>query len=445
LILGDEAVTPLNTEKQKLPDSVVESTSVRRARFVMGPVRSVLALALAVFVLLPGLSNALTCEEWLAGPAARIKSEDILRDYEASTNLSQQVRDNAPFYWAQAREQTAKIKWTSWPAILKSDVIGVGDLHSGQFSPIHVPGKGVLYTLFDAKDLGYAPALLDINRLVLNTIAIAKRRRVVNGEEQAIISKAIFENYRAGLLREDFQLTSQYQDVMPSEKKFRRKLEKKMDNKLDESGQLYVDGEVLQPLSVASRKLGLTVEKMRESLESNLRARLGWGHLLDAIVKIPERGGSKDQMRILVLFQLAGGDTVMKELKRVGETAIAAYQDQVPNTEIQSAASKYLDYDILVQFPQVKIGGATFTLRDKKLDPISVPYKQKHPSDFDELMSMARHHAQWVGTFHGRQLFARQAGANRAFAEALRDHQPQVIESLNSFNRRHLRALEEGL
>jgi hypothetical protein len=328
---------------------------------------------------------------------------------------------------------------------LKSDVISVGDLHSGQFSPIHVPGKGVLYTLFDAKDLGYAPALLDINRLVLNTIAIAKRRRTVNVEEQAEIAKAIFENYRAGLLREDFQLTQQYQHYMPSEKKFHRKLEKKMDNKLDEGGQLYVDGEVLQPLSISSRNLKMTVEKMREAIEYNLRARLGWGHLLDAIVKVPERGGSKDQIRILVLFKLANGETVMKELKRVGDTAIAAYQDQVPNSEIQSAASKYLDYDILVKFPQIQIGDATFTLRDKKLDPISVPYKQKHPSDFDELMSLARHHAQWVGTFHGRQLFARQAGGNRVFAEALRDHQPQVIDSLNGFNRRHLRALEESL
>ncbi len=434
-------MTPLNTEQQILPDSLCASTRLRRVRLY----RLVVSAIAAVFVLLPGLSNALTCEQWLEGQAARIKSEDVLRDYDASTTLSQQVRDNAPFYWAEAREQASRIKWSAWPSILKSDVISVGDLHSGQFSPIHVPGKGVLYTLFDAKDLGYAPALLDINRLVLNTIAIAKRRRTVNVEEQAEIAKAIFENYRAGLLREDFQLTQQYQHYMPSEKKFHRKLEKKMDNKLDEGGQLYVDGEVLQPLSISSRNLKMTVEKMREAIEYNLRARLGWGHLLDAIVKVPERGGSKDQIRILVLFKLANGETVMKELKRVGDTAIAAYQDQVPNSEIQSAASKYLDYDILVKFPQIQIGDATFTLRDKKLDPISVPYKQKHPSDFDELMSLARHHAQWVGTFHGRQLFARQAGGNRVFAEALRDHQPQVIDSLNGFNRRHLRALEESL
>ncbi|MBN8540001.1 MAG: hypothetical protein J0L82_06405 [Deltaproteobacteria bacterium] len=434
-------MTPLNTEQQNLPDSVFASTRPRR----MGFYRFVVSAIAAVFVLLPGLSNALTCEEWLEGQAARIKSEDVLRDYDASTTLSQQVRDNAPFYWAEAREQTARINWSAWPTILKSDVISVGDLHSGQFSPIHVPGKGVIYTLFDAKDLGYAPALLDINRLVLNTIAIAKRRRTVSVQEQDEIARSIFENYRAGLLREDFQLTEQYREFMPSEKKFNRKLEKKMDNKLDESGQLYVDGEVLQPLSVASRNLKLTVDKMREAIESNLRARLGWGHLLDAIVKVPERGGSKDQIRILVLFKLANGETVMKELKRVGETAIAAYQDQVPNSEIQSAASKYLDYDILVNFPQVKIGDATFTLRDKKVDPIFVPYKQKYPSDFEELMSMAHHHAQWVGTFHGRQLFARQAGSNRVFAEALRDSQPQVINSLNSFNRRHLRTLEERL
>jgi hypothetical protein len=431
----------LNTEQQNLPDSFCAST---RARY-LGLCQFIVAAIILVFVLIPGLSNALTCEEWLEGQAARIKSEDVLRDYEASTTLSQQVRDNAPFYWAEAREQSARIKWSSWPAILKSDVISVGDLHSGQFSPIHVPGKGVLYTLFDAKDLGYAPALLDINRLVLNTIAIAMRRRTVSVEEQAEIARAIFENYRAGLLREDFQLTQQYQDYMPSEKKFRRKLEKKMDNKLDESGQLSVDGEVLQPLSVASRSLKMTVDNLRSLLENNLRWRLGWGHLIDAIVKVPERGGSKDQIRILVLFKYANGETVMKEFKRVGDTAIAAYQDQIPNSEIQSEVSKYLDYDILFQFPQVKIGEAKFTLRDKKLDPISVPYKQKHPSDFDELMSLARHHAQWVGTFHGRQLFARQAGRNRVFAEAIRDHQPQVIDSFNSFNRRHLRALEESL
>lgn len=429
-------MTYLNLEKQKLPDVAGETASVWRV--------SLSAWALVIFVLLPGLSNALTCEEWLEGQAARIRSKDVLHRYHASTTLSQWVRDNARFYWAQLREQDSDIGWNSLPPILKSDVIGVGDLHSGQFSPIYVPGKGVLYSLYDTKDLGYAPAVLDINRLVLNTIAIAKRRRTVNHSEQAEIAKIIFENYRAGLLREDFQLTSQYDDFMPSERKFQRQMGKKKDNKIDEGGQLYVDGEALQPLSVASGRLGLTDEKMRESLESILRERLGWGHLMDAIAKIPERGGSKDQIRILVLYQLASVDTVMKELKRVGETAIAAYQDQASNIEIQSAASKYLDYDILVQFPQVKIGDATFTLRDKKLDPISVPYRQTSTSEFEELMTMARHHAQWAGTFHGRQLSALRTGRNREFADALRDHQPQLIESLNRFNRGHLRVFEEG-
>lgn len=435
-------MTPKNTEQQKLPDSNLGSTFGRSQALKRLFLAKALLLAIVV---LPQLSTALTCEEWLQGTAAQIRSKDLRRSYEASTTLSQQVRDNAPFYWAQAREQNAEFKWDKLPAVLKTDVIGIGDLHSGNFSPIHVPGKGVLYTLFDTKDFGYAPALLDINRLVLSTIAIAKRRRTVDVEEQRKIAERVFEKYRSGLLREDFKLTSQYADELPSRKEFQRKLEKKMNNKTDESGQLQIDGEALQPLSVAARDLKISVEKMREALEASLRSRLGWGHLEDAIVKIPERGGSKDQMRILVLFRMNNGEVVMKELKRVGETAISAYQDQVPLADIHATASRYLDYDIQKIFPQVQIGSALFTLRDKKLEPITVPYKQKHDSDFDDLMDLAEDHARWVGTFHGRQLMAQKRGKNVEFAEALRDHERQVIERFNRFNRRHLRDLEEGM
>lgn len=438
-------MTSLNTDQQKLPDSICVATRRRSAVLSLGLMRFAASALVAGFVLLPGLSNALTCEEWFQGQAARITSNDVFRDYDASRTLSQQVRDNAPFYWAEAREQKMALQWPKMPDVLKTEVIGVGDLHSGNFSPISVPGKGVVYTLFDVKDLGYVPASFDINRLVLNTIAIAKRRRVVSAEEQGLIAEQIFASYRAGLLREDFQLTEQHELSLPSPQKFQRKLKKKMEKKQDVSGQLFVDGELYQPLEVGARQLNIPVESLRATLESTLRSRLGWGHLADAIVKVPYRGGSKENIRILVTFNLASGQTVMKELKRVSETATSIYHDQIPISEVHAAASQFLDYDILSVFPQVSIGSVQFTLRDKKLAPITVPYKQKDPTDFDELMSLAIDHAQWTGTFHGRQMAAQQPGLNKDFASAFRDHQPVIIERYGKFNRRHLRRLKEGI
>ena len=387
-------------------------------------------------------AQAMSCEEALRGRAANIKPKDVFRSYEASETLSQKVRDNAPFYWAEARSRHP-LKWKELPEVLKSEVISVGDLHSGNFSPVYVPGKGVLYTLFDVKDLGYAPALYDINRLVLNTVAVASRRRHLSANERQEIARDIYVSYRQGLVREDFALTAQHALDMPSPEKLQRKLLKKQDNKTDEDGLFGVDGESTRPLSYAAKELGLKEPEIRPKLERELRTHLGWGHLRDAIVSIKDRGGSRDQMRILVLFETQDGRILMKELKRVGESAVTTYQDQPKLLDVQIAASRFLDYDIAAIFPQIQIGGNSFVLRDKKVETISVPYKQKAPTDFEHLLELARHHAQWVGTFHGRQLYAQEAGRSRRFAEALRDHQVAIMESLDGFNRGHMNRLRE--
>lgn len=386
----------------------------------------------------------MSCDEALLGRAANIKPKTVLRRYEASETLSQKVRDNAPFYWAEARSRQP-LNWKALPTVLKAEVVAIGDLHSGNFSPVSVPGKGVLYTLFDVKDLGYAPALYDINRLVLNTLAVASRRRHLDSSERQNIANEIYISYRQGLVREDFALTAQHQLDLPSPEKLQQKLEKKQNGKTDEDGLFNVDGESTRPLSYAASELGLKEAEIRPRLERELRTHLGWGHLRDAIVSVKDRGGSRDQMRIMVLFETQDGRILMKELKRVGESSIATYQDQPSLLEVQVAASRFLDYDIAAVFPQIQFGGSSFTLRDKKVETISVPYKQKEPRDFERLMEMARNHAQWVGTFHGRQLFAQDVNRNRRFAEALRDHQVEIVRSFDAFNRLHMNRLaEEG-
>lgn len=434
--------------QKKLPVSTGGSSAKKRRSLGKNFLASPLALLPAcLFMGLMGVtspSSAMSCDEALLGRAANIQAKTVLRRYEASETLSQKVRDNAPFYWAETRSRQP-IKWQQMPAVLKSQVVAIGDLHSGNFSPVLVPGKGVLYTLFDVKDLGYAPALYDINRLVLNTVAVASRRRHLDASEREAIAREIYVSYRQGLAREDFVLTAQHQVDLPTPEKLQRKLVKKQNGKTDEDGLLSVDGESTRPLSYAAKELGLTEAEIRPRLERELRTHLGWGHLRDAIVSVKDRGGSRDQMRIMVLFETQDGRVLMKELKRVGESAVATYQDQPSLLEVQVAASRFLDYDIAVLFPQIQIGGSGFVLRDKKVETISVPYKQKEPGDFERLMELARNHAQWVGTFHGRQLFAQEAGRNFRFAEALRDHQVEIIRSLDGFNRSHMNRLtEEG-
>lgn len=411
---------------------------VEGMRFRFSSVALALATLLTVLVIhSPSDSRAMSCEEALLGHAANLRPRDLKRNYEASETLSQKSRDNAPYYWAEMRTRKP-LKWSELPPVLRSQVIAIGDLHSGNFSPIFVPGKGVLYTLFDVKDLGYAPALFDINRLILNAVAIASRRHKLSDRERQFIADEILVAYRQGLMREDFNLTTQYALELPTPDKFQRKLDKKQLRRIESDGLFGVDGESTRPISFAAQQLGIPEGEIRPMLEKELRTHLGWGHLRDAIVNLKDRGGSKDQMRIMVLFETQDGRLVMKELKRVGESAVSAFQDQPSLNEVQTAASRFLDYDIGRLFPQINIGGNAFVMRDKKVESISVPYKQKQDQDFARLMDLSRHHAQWVGTFHGRQLFAQSLNLNLRFAEAVRDHHVKLVEEFDAFNRGHI-------
>lgn len=407
-----------------------------RSRFA-GGVRVLATLLTALVIHSPSDSQAMSCEEALLGHAAGLRPRDLKRTYEASETLSQKSRDNAPYYWAEMRTR-APLTWSELPRVLRSQVIAIGDLHSGNFAPIFVPGNGVLYTLFDVKDLGYAPALYDVNRLILNTVAISSRRHKLSHSERRFIADEILVAYRQGLMRENFSLTTQHASELPTPDKFHRKLEKKLLRRIDGDGLFGVDGESTRPISFAAQQLGIPEVEIRPMLEKELRTYLGWGHLRDAIVNLKDRGGSKDQMRIMVLFETQDGRQMMKELKRVGESAVSAFQDQPSLNEIQTAASRFLDYDIGRLFPQISIGGIAFVIRDKKVESISVPYKQKQDQDFTRLMNLTRHHAQWVGTFHGRQLFAQSENLNFRFAEAVRDHHVKLIDEFDAFNRGHI-------
>lgn len=366
----------------------------------------------------------------------------LIRQYEASRSVSQKIRDNAPFYWAEVRTQEQALL-SGLPAELKSIVIVMGDLHSGNFSPVLVPGRGVRYSAFDIKDIGYGPAIMDINRLAMNTVEIARRGRPISKLEERAMIQRIIRAYRTGLLKNEYELTERFQDELPSEKKFNKKLAKKLENKLADDGVLEVDGEAKLPLTVAARKLGVTLSELQGQLEAALIAKIGWGRLSDSIANVRDRGGSKESLRVLALFEVTDAKPVLKEFKELVPSALSEYSGQPSREALEAEVSKYLDYDVGELFPVVTIAGREFVLRDKKLEPIVVPYKQKHEGDFERLMDLAVAHAQWTGTFHGRQLQA--AGDKQAaFERALGRSEATLIDRFMTFNAGHVRRLGGG-
>ncbi|MBL7688535.1 MAG: DUF2252 family protein [Bdellovibrionaceae bacterium] len=391
----------------------------------------------------PAVASQRSCEDLFRATHTMASApSSLIRQYEASRSVSQKIRDNAPFYWAEVKAQEASI-FNGLPSELRAIVIVIGDLHSGNFSPVLVPGRGVRYTAYDIKDIGYGLGMMDINRLAMNTVEIARRGRPISKLEERAMIQRIIRAYRTGLLKNEYELTERFQDELPSEKKFNRKLAKKLENKLADDGVLEVDGEAKLPLTVAARKLGVTLSELQGQLEAALIANIGWGRLSDSIANIRDRGGSKESLRVLSLFEATDLKPVLKEFKELVPSAVSEYSAQPAREVLEVESSKYLDYDVGELFPVVRIAGLKFVLRDKKLEPIVVPYKQKHEGDFERLMDLAVAHAQWAGTFHGRQL---QAAGDRhvAYERAIGRSEATLIDRFMTFNAGHVRRLGGG-
>lgn len=388
----------------------------------------------------PAVASQRSCESLFQTTRVMASApSSLIRQYEASHSVSQKIRDNAPYYWAEVRTHIQSIV-KGLPAEMNSAVIVMGDLHSGNFSPVLVPGRGVRYSAFDIKDIGYGPAIMDINRLAMNTVEVARRGRALSSLEERSIIQRILTAYRVGLLKNEYELTEHFQSELPSEKKFNKKLAKKLENKLSETGELEIDGEAKLPLTVAAQRLGVTLSELHSQLEAALISKLGWGRLSDSIANVRDRGGSKESLRVLALFEVADAKPVLKEFKELVPSALSEYSGQPSRSVLEAEISKFLDYDVAELFPVVTIAGREFVLRDKKLEPIVVPYRQKHIGDFERLMDLAVAHAQWTGTFHGRQL---QADGNRqdSFEKAIRRNEALLIDRFMAFNNRHVRNL----
>lgn len=400
---------------------------------------------LASFIMLlaaPAAQAQLACSQIHLRSTVELTAHEIFRNYEASHTLSQKIRDNAPGYWATVRRQVRSDDWSSLPVALRNNLIVVGDLHSGNFSIFQTRTSGIRYTLYDIKDLGLAPGLFDLNRLILNTLAVAGRGRSLNRSFMRAITDDLMHSYGKGLQRQNFALTEKFEDHVPSERKYERELRKKMEKVIQGDRFVVRPGEV-EPLTVAARHLGVEVQTLRSEIEHSMRNSLGWGRLLDAVTRPRERGGSKENLRIWVHYELADGTRLFKELKELTSTSTSYYGPQPPFAEVLQGASRYLDYKIDDVSPVVEVRGRMFFVRDKKVEFISVPYRQKKEKEFEELMKMAKAHAVWLGTFHSRQLA--DSGQLRTYEDAYHETRDRLREFFVEFNRRYITHIEEAI
>ena len=120
--------------------------------------------------------------------------------------------------------------------------------------------------------------------------------------------------------------------------------------------------------------------------------------VLDFAIRLKERGGSKDLDRYWALVETTSGDLRIIEFKEINIPA--AQVVETSGLSLRAHTEKMMD----VYFPEkdptlkpVDLNGQLFMMRPRKVDLISVPYKQKNTDQVEELMSYARYAAYQTG------------------------------------------------
>ena len=93
----------------------------------------------------------------------------------------------------------------------------------------------------------------------------------------------------------------------------------------------------------------------------------------------------------------------------------------------------------------VRLFDREFFVRDRKVESLEVPYKQRSADDFEELLHMAKAHMIWLGTFHARQLTDGNDKRRKAYVQAFVDSGERLTSALYDFNLRYLNSFGVNL
>lgn len=306
-----------------------------------------------------------------------------------SETLSQFIRDNPQhnLAWSFQQQQNGRLsnytKAVGWL---------MGDFHHGNF--VFMPDAKTqkmkrLYSDFD--DTGRGPLVWDVVRFVITT-------KSLNPElETSALTQVMLENYLLGLQGQG-RINPRFVSKLESLKSFETYKEEHaawIDRKVNKHRKFKMKDERLEAHSSAELNQSL-MTYLSTKFPKNVAVKV-----LDTVRKIPDRGGSKEHDRIMVLFE-ADGILNVYEMKEIKESTISLFGSQ-DNFEVRFKKLKAdMFADDPIEFDLFKYNGKTYLIRDKKIEMVSVPYHPKKDKDWLLINDMIAWDYYQAGVLHAK-------------------------------------------
>jgi hypothetical protein len=331
-------------------------------------------------------------EEAAGKPAYRFQNND------ASHTLSQQVRDNhldynyfVKTYPQKIRRENPELYSTLMRAIQHKGWVA-GDNHSGNYIVAPVKGK-MRYYFADIKDGGLGPVFYNFANLVLNTHAVTKR---TDSAKIYQVADLLIDSYLKGLKGETVTEPTAVREALQTTMAEYRKMQTEDVERFLNSSQSGFDFSKKSIEALPNRSA--RVAQMKADMTAALQATGVVKTVLDFAIRLKERGGSKDLDRYWALVETKSGDLRILEFKEINIPA--AQVVQASGLSLRAHTEKMME----VYFPDkdptlqpVELNGQLFMMRPRKIDLISVPYKQKNTDQVVELLTYARYAAYQTG------------------------------------------------
>ena len=329
-------------------------------------------------------ANNLLCGDVLQKNTSSLR----VNSFEASTSMSQKIRDNAHNYWQYMKNLS---KYPILKELASHQGLVAGDNHAGNFI-FSLFNNQMKYFLADIKDSGTASLILDFNRLVLTTHASLKKDFDIKATD---LSNQLMEMYLLGLEGK----------VRPSFSILEARLQTKNEDYLTQYNE-YVSNKYKKNKKVFKIKPG-SLEAMesieiRKQLSNQVLQLFPQAQILDYAIRPKERGGSKELQRYWVLMETQGKIDII-EFKEIGEAATSRYG--ILQKEHKERYEMVMDTFWGERDPfysVVEVDQKSFETRRKKVDVISVPYKQTSLIDVQYLLELASLSAYQTGIYHSR-------------------------------------------
>ena len=356
----------------------------------------ILALCFSVSASTAEASSAAKCislfEEAAGKPTYRFQNNDV------SHTLSQQVRDNHLDYnyFIKSYPRILRMQHPAlYPTLMRAiehKAWIAGDNHSGNY--IVAPLKGKMHYYFaDIKDGGLGPAFYNFANLVLNTHAVTKRTGSAKIQE---VADLLIESYLKGLKEETMSTPEALREALQTTTTEYRKMQNEDVQRFTNASRsgFNFNKKSIEALTNSSTRIA----KLKTDMTSALQNTGVIKTVLDFAIRLKERGGSKDLDRYWALVETTSGDLRIIEFKEINIPA--AQVVETSGLSLRAHTEKMMD----VYFPEkdptlkpVDLNGQLFMMRPRKVDLISVPYKQKNTDQVEELMSYARYAAYQTG------------------------------------------------